>query len=116
MKIVPLYIITAALLVSCANNPKQTSNNRPQSAKKIDENEKPPFIGMTKAQALARYGEPGKYTVTNEGEQWAYVLNMGEFVSKHMIPFFFSTQQLRMGILFFGPDGRVKRFRWDAPT
>ena len=71
---------------------------------------------MTQAQARARYGEPSKYTVTNEGEQWTYVLNMGEFVGKHMIPFFFSTQQLRMGILIFGHDGRIKRFRWDAPS
>jgi hypothetical protein len=117
MKNTLLYIIAAALLASCASGPRQTStNSRKQSAKKIDENDKPPFIGMTKAQAIARYGEPDKKTVTPEGEQWRYVLNMGEFVGKHMIPFFFSSQQLRFGFLIFGPDGKVKQFQWDKPN
>lgn len=112
-------IIAVAILLcgGCAGGPRQASSSSQQrSGKKIDENDKPPFIGMTKAQAIARYGEPDKQTVTPEGEQWRYVLNMGEFVGKHMIPFFFSSQQLRFGILIFGPDGKVKRFQWDKPT
>jgi hypothetical protein len=85
-------------------------------AKKVDELAKPPFIGMTKAQVQARYGEPKKRTVTDEGEQWTYILNMGEFIGKHMIPFFFSEQQLRYGVLIFGPNGKLKKFQWDADT
>ena len=86
-----------------------------KSEKKIDESDKPPFIGMSKEQARARYGEPKKQTVTDEGERWIYILNMSQFVGKHMIPFFFSTQDLRMGVLIFGPDGKVKKFHWDTP-
>jgi hypothetical protein len=70
---------------------------------------------MTKAQALAHYGKPKQKTSTEEGEQWTYILNFGEFIGKHMIPFFVSTQGLRVGVLTFGQDGRVKKFRWDTP-
>ena len=110
--------MAVTLLMSCASSPKQTanSNSQPHAAKKIDESDKPPFIGMTREQALARYGEPARRTVTPDGEMWTYNLNMGEFVGKHMIPFFFSTQELRLGILTFGPNGRVTQFRWDQPN
>ena len=70
---------------------------------------------MTKVQALARYGQPKQKTSTEEGEQWTYILNMGEFIGKHMIPFFVSTQGLRVGILICGQNDRVKKFRWDTP-
>lgn len=115
------YCITALLLGATAlasptpTPGKSPPHKKPPAAKKVDESDKPPFIGMTKAQALARYGQPKQKTSTEEGEQWTYILNMGEFVGKHMIPFFFSTQGLRMGILTFGQDGRVKKFRWDTP-
>jgi hypothetical protein len=84
-------------------------------AGKVDESDKPPFIGMTKTQALARYGNPNHKTSTEQGETWMYILNMGQFVGKHMIPFFFSTQTLRTGVLIFNQAGRVKTFRWDTP-
>jgi hypothetical protein len=35
--------------------------------------------------------------------------------NSNMIPFFFSTEQIRTGVLIFGPDGRVKKFVWDTP-
>ena len=112
-----LRLLLVFLLVGCAT--KQVSTNatsQQHRPAKVEEEDKPPFIGMTKAQAIARYGKPKKQTVTDEGEAWTYVLNMGEFVGKHMIPFFFSEQQLRTGVLIFGPDGRVKKFNWDTPT
>jgi outer membrane protein assembly factor BamE (lipoprotein component of BamABCDE complex) len=70
---------------------------------------------MTKAQVLARYGNPNHKTSTEQGETWMYILNMGQFIGKHMIPFFFSTQTLHTGTVAFGQDGRVKTFRWDRP-
>jgi len=78
------------------------------------EAEKPPFVGMTKDQALARYGRPKKRTVTEEGEQWVYVLNMGEIIGKAFIPFNFKPTLPRTGVLIFGPDGTVKKFTWDT--
>jgi hypothetical protein len=119
MKTATLYLISALLIAGCASS--TTSTSAPQTAtrkapKKVEEEDKPPFIGMTKAQALARYGEPKTRTVTDDGEQWTYWLNFGEVVGKHMIPFFFSTEQVRIGLLTFGPDGRVTKFHWDAPS
>jgi len=124
MKTLALHVaICVAILLPVGSNafasptptatPRKSPSHKPA---KIDESEKPPFIGMTKAQALARYGKPKKQTVTNEGEQWVYWLNFGEFMGKHMIPFFFSTEQIRIGVLTFGPDGRVKKFTWDTPS
>jgi hypothetical protein len=114
-----LVLLLVLLLAIGCNGITQASPtpapHKPSKQKQVDENDKPPFIGMTKAQALARYGKPKQKTSTDEGEQWTYVLNFGEFVGKHMIPFFFSTQGLRYGVLIFGADGRVKKFRWDTP-
>ncbi|MEO8439264.1 MAG: hypothetical protein ABI540_03480 [Spartobacteria bacterium] len=71
---------------------------------------------MTKHEALARYGEPKKRTVTDEGESWIYLLNMGEVIGKAFIPFNFNPTMARTGVLIFAPDGRVSKFTWDAPT
>src|SRR4051812_25645849 len=66
------------------------------------EAERPPFVGMTKDQALQRYGKPKKHTVTEEGEQWVYILNMGEIIGKAFIPFNFKPTIPRTGVLIFG--------------
>ncbi|MGH8095518.1 MAG: hypothetical protein ACREIF_18965 [Chthoniobacterales bacterium] len=71
---------------------------------------------MTKAEALAIYGEPKKRRMSDEGEEWVYILNMGEVIGKAFIPFNFKPTDVRTGTLSFGPDGRVKKFTWDAPT
>jgi hypothetical protein len=80
------------------------------------EAETPPFVGMTKEQALARYGHPKKHTVTEEGEQWVYILNYGEVLGKAFIPFNFKPTPIRTGVLTFGADAKVKKFTWDTPT
>lgn len=119
MKTITLFIMSALLLAGCASSATTgapRTADRKTAPKKIAEEDKPPFIGMTKAEALARYGEPKKRTVTEEGEQWIYWLNFGSVVAKHMIPFFFSEEQVRIGVLIFGPDGTVKKFNWDAPA
>lgn len=78
------------------------------------EAEKPPFVGMTKDQALARYGKPKKHTVSDEGEQWVYILNTGEIIGKAFIPFNFKPTVPRTGVLIFGANGKVKKFTWDT--
>jgi hypothetical protein len=85
-------------------------------SKKVDPSEQPPFVGMTKAQALARYGEPKRHSVTDEGENWIYVLNAGEVIGKAFIPFNFHATPVRIGVLVFGANGKLKKFRWDTPT
>jgi hypothetical protein len=70
------------------------------------EAEKPPFVGMTKAEALARYGEPKKQTITVQGEQWIYILNFGEVLGKAFIPFNFKPTMVRTGTLIFGRTGK----------
>ena len=82
----------------------------------MDEAAKPPFVGMTQQQALARYGEPRTRAVTAKGEQWAYLLNYGEVVGSALIPFNFKPTAARVGVLSFGPDRKVREFRWDAET
>jgi hypothetical protein len=119
MKMFPLYILGALLL--CATSissasPSPSPRKSPRKPAKVDESDKPPFVGMTKAQALNRYGQPKKQTVTDEGEQWIYILNYGEVVGKAFIPFNFHVTPIRTGLLIFGPDGRVKKFTWDTAT
>jgi hypothetical protein len=99
MKIITTIAIIALASSALATSPTPAPTPAKHRAKKVDESEKPPFVGMTKAQAIARYGQPKKQTVTDEGENWVYVLNFGEFVGKHMIPFFFRH--------FADPDRRV---------
>ncbi len=104
-------LLLAAMLFFTGAMPASARDRR---AQKVDESEKPPFVGMTKAQAIARYGEPRTHTVTEQGEQWIYLLNFGEVMGKAFIPFHFNPTPLRTAVLTFGADGRVKTFRWDA--
>jgi hypothetical protein len=64
-------LIATALLTGCSSqtsNPRSTATPPPAKVGDISnpEAETPPFLGMTKAQALARYGEPKKHTLTDE--------------------------------------------------
>lgn len=112
-KLFPLIIALA--MAGCATPAPSTPQSK-QKTQAVDESEKPPFIGMSKAQVLARYGEPKKHTITDEGEQWVYLLNFGEVMGRALIPFNFSPTPIRTGVIVFGPDGRVKKFNWDTPT
>lgn len=112
---VSLFVATSGLSAAA---PKDSGARTYGGKKKQqqDESQKPPFVGMTKAQALARYGEPKQNTLTDKGEQWVYILNYGEVIGKAFIPFNFKVTPVRTGVLTFGSNGRVKEFRWDAPT
>ena len=118
--ILPLLIL---IPVSAVNAQPSTRPNVLGSRKSKTDDEareaeerKPPFVGMTKAQARARYGDPKQQTVTDEGEQWTYLLNFGEVIGKAFIPFNFKPTPIRTGTLIFGRNGKVKTFRWDAET
>ena len=110
-----LYCVAALLAFIPLAPASPTPAPRKPPPKKVDESDLAPVIGMTKFQVLSRYGKPNRKTTTEDGEQWTYILNMGQFIGKHMIPFFVSTQALRIGVLTFGSDGRLKKFRWDVP-
>ena len=75
---------------------------------------KPPFQGMTKAQARQAYGEPDSVGHRDGEELWTYVLNRGENYAKSLIPFGPSSK-LRYRLLTF-KDGKVVDFHWDAPN
>jgi hypothetical protein len=118
MKTKLFLLVFGLALASCATAPTrpQSSNRSRVGDMSAPEADKPPFIGMTKAQALARYGEPKKRTLTDDGENWVYLLNLGEVFGKALIPFNFKPTQIRTSVLIFGPDGRVKKFNWDTET
>jgi outer membrane protein assembly factor BamE (lipoprotein component of BamABCDE complex) len=109
----PVVMIAAVLLAGCATTTTQQITK--QARQQSNESDTAPVTGMTKDQVLSRCGEPEKKTVTNEGEQWLYVLNMGEFIEKRMIPSLYSDTQVRTATIMFGPDGHVKKFNWDTP-
>ncbi len=86
---------------------------KPQDDPDKKDSTKPPFKGMTKAQALHFYGEPDSVGHRDGEELWTYVLNRGENYAKSFVPFNFNNK-LRYRLLTF-KDGKVVEFRWDAP-
>ncbi len=86
---------------------------KPQDDEDKKDSTKPPFKGMTKAQALKAYGEPDSIGHRDGTELWTYVLNRGENMAKFYIPFNFNNK-VRYRLLTF-KDGKVITFRWDAP-
>lgn len=109
--IASLLLVSSLMLTSVssafADPPKRDGRSKNS---KEDEALKPPFVGMSKAQALARYGEPKTHT-----EQWVYVLNFGEVLGKAFIPFNFKPTPVRTGVLTFGANGK-EGIRWDRET
>ena len=111
------FILFAAIfgLTSCATPPvpAPTASAAPTKVSQkrdisFEASKQRPFIGMTKAQALACYGTPKTRTLTDEGERWGY---FGYSRNLSEVPF--KPRFLRTGTLFFGPDGKVKQFSWD---
>ncbi len=78
-----------------------------------EEENRPPYVGMTKEEAFQRYGNPKSDIVTDQGERVVWFLNEGEVLGKSLIPFYIPPRP-RFATLFFGPDGRVRDFHFDA--
>lgn len=81
----------------------------------ISPSKKPPFLGMTKAQALARYGEPWHHAAVPQGEQWFYHLKFAEVYGRAFVPFWYSSENVNLGVITFGPKGTVTRYAWNHP-
>ena len=82
-------------------------------AERPDPEEIPPRYGMTRSEVLAQYGQPRQRFVEEDGETWVYLRNGGEIATKALIPFYAPVRP-RTGVLTFGHDGRVVRFRWQT--
>jgi hypothetical protein len=113
MTIKVILLAAVVCLTGCATPPvpppatKAVKSQSSQGDISFEEAIQPPFIGMTKAQALARYGNPTTHTLRDDGERWGYFGYSRDSGELPLKPGF-----LRTGALFFGPDGKVKQFSW----
>ena len=73
---------------------------------------KPPHHGMTKAAAAAYYGEPYHRVASGRDERWYYRLKYSEVYGKAWVPFEFDSDNVRLGSITFGPDGKIKGYDW----
>ena len=73
---------------------------------------KPPHRGMTMAQVSAYYGQPYRRIGSGEEEQWVYRLKFAEVYGKAWVPFEFDSDNVTLGTITFGPDGKVRRYDW----
>lgn len=81
----------------------------------VDDENKPPRLGMTKSQVRARYGEPDSVYVTPNGEAWSYSFNAPGFlwqIPGYGLSRMFSTQKGHHLHVAFGSDGRVKTYNF----
>jgi hypothetical protein len=117
-----LFLLVIAALALAAQLPRQVQAKDPPAKSEKTQNNgdedkkdstKPPFIGMTKAQARHYYGEPDSIGHRNGEELWTYVLNRAESFGKSFIPFDFKNH-LRYRLLTFKGD-KVTKFQWDPP-
>src|SRR5260370_37770179 len=112
------YCITPSLLLVCAGIPASPSPAPGKSpghkppAKKLDESDKPPFVGMTKTQALARYGNPNSKTSTDNGEQGTEPANLCLVIATHWITLVFRPQQVRTPLVVVSQHGPAKSFAY----
>ena len=72
----------------------------------------PPRIGMTREEVRKRYGEPFQRVVRTDGERWWYRLKFDEVYGRAWVPFMTSSDNVRLGNIEFGPNGRVRALDW----
>ncbi len=111
--------VVSLVLLGCSDDQSSAqrsgvTRSQQKSADDLREEEenRPPHVGMSKPEAVQRYGQPKNVVLTDAGERWMYFLNEGEVVGKSLIPFYIPPRP-RFGFLIFGANGRVKEFRWD---
>ncbi len=121
--LVPLsFGVVSLVTFGCSNDQGSygkdaaATRSRQQAADDLREQEEntPPYVGMSKGEAFQRYGNPKSDIVTDEGERVVWFLNEGEVVGKSLIPFYIPPRP-RFAVLMFGPNGRAKEFHFDAP-
>ena len=47
-----------------------------------------------------------------DGERWLYRLKFDEVYGRALVPFFISSDNVRLGTIDFGSDGRVRGYVW----
>ena len=67
---------------------------------------------MTKDEVTAYYGAPYHRVVSGPDEQWYYKLKYSEVYGRAMVPFEVDSDNVTLGSITFGADGRVKRYDW----
>ena len=71
-----------------------------------------PHVGMTRDEARQLYGEPFHRSTLTGGERWLYRLKFDEVYGRAFVPFFVSSDNVRLGTIDFLSDGRAKSFVW----
>lgn len=71
-----------------------------------------PVIGMTMDKAKSYYGAPFTQMTLPHGVRWYYRLKFDEVYGRAMVPFYYSSPDVRWGFIDFGADGRAKAFDW----
>ncbi len=98
MKTISVIILALSLVVTGCETPEGGSKQKAVNPN----NEQKPELGMTKAEALARYGKTDNIAQSSRGEVWTYHLNMGEA----FIPYNFGYRP-KLRILTFDADGKL---------
>ncbi len=73
-----------------------------------------PYVGMAMDQALAYYGAPFHRANVEGGERWYYHLKFAEVYGRAFVPFWFDSDNVRLGSITFGADRKVKSVDWNA--
>ena len=71
-----------------------------------------PHVGMTREEAHKVYGEPFQRVAVANGERWWYRLKFGEVYGRAWVPFMTNSDNVHLGNVEFGPNGRVRAFDW----
>ena len=74
---------------------------------------KPPFKGMTKAQAFTRYGEPFHQGHVDGRDVWYYHLKFDEVYGREFVPFAVSSDNVTLGEIAFDRNDRVAHYVWN---
>jgi len=101
-----LICISMAVVCGCTNSGVSASSNSSGNATTASA---APQVrkGMTKAQVINAWGEPGGRQVSGSGEIWSY----GGQRWKRMIPYAGPFVNVQTSKVVFGSNGRVKDFR-----